>query len=320
MDDAAPAVIDGQTVDGHNVDDEAPVDVAAVVVNFNTAADLRRCLSSLRREQVERIVVVDNGSRDDSKEVAEAAGVLWVASGGNVGYGRAANMGARHPEIASRPLLLVCNPDIELRPGAVADLRRTLLRNSRLGVVGPRLVNPDGSLYPSARAFPSLLDAAGHALVGLIVADNPFTRRYRMIDWDHSEAALVDWVSGACFLVRRDAWVQVDGFDPAYFMYMEDVDLCWRLGGVGWQVAYEPRAVVEHTQGVAADMHPYRMLLAHHRSMWIFALRSTTGRVRVLLPVILAGLGARAAVALLRRFLAGARKGLAGRRPLDRLT
>ena len=266
------------------------------------------------------MVVVDNGSRDESRDVAKAAGVQWLSSGGNVGYGRAANAGALHPEIAACGLLLVCNPDIELRSGSVAALTSTLEANPSLGVVGPRLVNPDGSLYPSARSFPSMLDAVGHAVLGLFVPDNPFTRRYRMIDWDHSEPAIVDWVSGACFLTRREAWAKVGGFDPAYFMYMEDVDLCWRLRAAGWQAGYEPAAVVEHTQGVAADLHPYRMLVAHHRSMWIFALRSTHGPRRALLPVILVGLAARAAVAAVDRFLAGVRRRMAGRRSLDRLT
>ena len=107
-------------------------------------------------------------------------------------------------------------------------------RDPRLAVVGPRIDNPDGSLYPSARRFPKMADAAGHAFLGMVWRGNPFTRRYRMLDWDHAQAGPVDWVGGACMLVRRTAFEQVGGFDPAYFMYVEDVDLCWRLrpGGV----------------------------------------------------------------------------------------
>ena len=89
--------------------------------------------------------------------------------------------------------------------------------------------------------------------------------------------ARVDWVSGACFLVRREAWDAVGGFDPAYFMYMEDVDLCWRLARAGWAVGYEPAARVRHEQGASTNRHPYRMLAAHHRSMWRFAWRTTDG-------------------------------------------
>ncbi len=288
--------------------------VAAVVVNYKSRRHLEGCLASLAAAGVARVVVVDNGSDDGSDAVAAAAGATWCPTGANLGYGRAANRGA---DVLGRDgglHLLICNPDIEVAPGAVAALVEALERDPALGVVGPRLHNPDGSLYPSARTFPNLLDAVGHGALGLIAPRNRFTRRYRLLDWDHSEPARVDWVSGACFLARRSAWDAVGGFDPAFFMYMEDVDLCWRLGRAGWAVGYEPAAVVVHTQGVSADQHPYRMLAAHHRSMWLFARRSSAGPRRLALPVVGVGLVARLAVASARRFAFPA--GPRGRRPL----
>lgn len=279
--------------------------VAAVVVNYNSREHLERCLSSLASAGVTTTVVVDNGSTDGSEQAVEAAGATWVATGTNLGYGRAANLGAQSPAVTGARHLLICNPDIEVRPGAVTALAAALDREPGLGAVGPRLVNPDGSLYPSARTFPDLVDAIGHGLLGLAAPRNRFTRRYRLLDWDHSEAARVDWVSGACLLVRRKAWDQVGGFDPAYFMYMEDVDLCWRLGRAGWEIGYEPTAEVLHVQGVSADLHPYRMLAAHHRSMWLFARRTATGWRRLALTLVLPGLVARYGVAVLRRRLAG---------------
>ena len=279
--------------------------VTAVVVSYNSRRHLETCLASLAADGVERIVVVDNGSTDGSERAAAAAGAVWVESGGNVGYGRAANLGAAHPGAAGSPYLLVCNPDLYVRPGAVRALVEALESDPSLGAVGPRLSNPDGSLYPSARTFPDLVDAVGHGLLGLVVPRNPFTRRYRLLDWDHSRAAKVDWVSGACFLARRAAWDAVGGFDPAYFMYMEDVDLCWRLRRAGWSIGYEPAAEVVHTQGVSADLHPYRMLAAHHRSMWTFARRTSTGRRRLALPLVAVGLAGRFLLAVLRRRLSG---------------
>lgn len=279
--------------------------MAAIIVNYNSRRHLEVCLASLVDEGVRSIVVVDNGSVDGSCAVALAAGAVWVESGGNVGYGRAANLGASRPPASDAPYLLVCNPDLDVRPGAVPALVAALESDPALGAVGPRLCNTDGSLYPSARTFPDLVDAIGHGLLGLVAPHNRFTRRYRLLDWDHGTRATVDWVSGACFLVRRRAWDQVGGFDPSYFMYMEDVDLCWRLRRAGWEVAYEPAAAVVHTQGVSADLHPYRMLSAHHRSMWLFARRTTTGGRRLALPVVAVGLLGRLAVAVLRRLLAG---------------
>ncbi len=279
--------------------------VAAVVVNYNARDHLRRCLASLSAEGVSPVVVVDNGSTDGSRLVVEAAGAHWVESGGNVGYGRAANRGASDGRVGGAGYLLICNPDLDVKPGCVGILLEALAADPSVGIVGPRLSNPDGSLYPSARTFPDLVDAMGHGLLGMVAPGNPFTRRYRLLDWDHREQAAVDWVSGACFLIRREAWDAVGGFDPSYFMYMEDVDLCWRLGRAGWGVSYQPAAEVVHTQGVSADQHPYRMLAAHHLSMWRFAWRTSTGARRTALPLVFVGLAGRLLVAAARRRLAG---------------
>jgi N-acetylglucosaminyl-diphospho-decaprenol L-rhamnosyltransferase len=279
--------------------------VTAIVVSYNTADHLAVCLESLAANEVGAVVVVDNGSVDRSAQVAQAAGVHWVPTGANLGYGRAANCGAATPQGRAARYLLVCNPDVELGEGAVRSLETALDDDPSLGAVGPRIRNPNGSLYPSARTFPDMADAIGHGLFGMVAPGNRFTRRYRLLDWDHGAPARVDWVSGACFLARRQAWDAVDGFDPSYFMYMEDVDLFWRMGRAGWAVGYEPAAEVRHEQGVSANQHPYRMLAAHHRSMWRFASRTTVGTKRVALPVIAAGLAARFVVATVEHRVGG---------------
>jgi N-acetylglucosaminyl-diphospho-decaprenol L-rhamnosyltransferase len=270
--------------------------VAAVIVNFNAGPHLAACLRSLRQAGVAERIVVDNASRDDSRHLADRAdpGHRWVEAGRNLGYGQAANLGAATTAAAR---LLICNPDLELAAGAVDALTARLDVEPDLALAGPLIRNLDGTVYPSARTFPDLVDAIGHGLLGSVAPANRFTRRYRLLDWDHGEAARVDWVSGACFLVRREAWQAVGGFDPRYFMYLEDVDLCWRLGALGWGIGFEPAAEVVHVQGVSADQRPYRMLMAHHRSMWRFASRTTGGSRRLALPLIGAGLLARLGVA-----------------------
>ena len=273
--------------------------VAAIVVNFDTADHLSRCLSSLEAEGITQTVVVDNGSTDDSREVVERHRADWLSTGRNVGYGRAANMGAADPAASKCELLLVSNPDVVVCPGAVAALVSALDSDPTVGIVGPRILNPDGSVYPSVRTFPSFVDAIGHGLFGMALPRNRFTRRYRMLDWDHRLPAKADWVSGACFLARREVWDSLGGFDPAYFMYMEDVDLCWRARALGWEIAYVPGAEVVHVQGVSTNRHPYKMLAAHHRSMWRFATQSAAGPARAALPLVAVGLLARLAVASL---------------------
>ncbi len=168
----------------------------------------------------------------------------------------------------------------ERRPRA---LRRFDLE-PEVGAVGPRITNTDGTDYPSARSLPSIVDAAGHGALGLFWPSNPFTRRYRHLDADPSLTRDVDWVSGAAVWLRRAALDDVGGWDERYFMYMEDVDLCWRLRRRGWRVVYEPAARVTHVQGVSASRRPYRMILEHHRSAWRFTLRRYTGLRRVMLP------------------------------------
>jgi N-acetylglucosaminyl-diphospho-decaprenol L-rhamnosyltransferase len=121
-----------------------------------------------------------------------------------------------------------------------------------------------------------------------------------MLDWDHGRpAAAVDWVSGACMLVRRSAFEAVGGFDEGYFMYVEDVDLCWRLARAGWRIGYEPSGRVVHALGASSRLMPYRMIAAHHRSLLRFASRTTTGGRRAVLPLVAAGLGVRTGVAWL---------------------
>ncbi len=278
--------------------------IAGVVVNYNAKEDLLSCVASLLGEGADIVIVADNGSTDGSEAALSARypEVKWAPTGANLGYGAAADIGAA---LSDSTYLLVCNPDVVVESGSVTILRQFLEARPDVALVGPRIVDRTGKLYPSARRFPDLLEALGHGFLGQFWPGNPFSRRYRMNDWDHASARPVDWVSGACFLARRTAWEAVGGFDRAYFMYLEDVDLCWRLGRAGWAVAYEPAAQVVHVQGVSADRHPYRMLLAHHVSMWRFARRATPARRRWALPLVLPGLAVRLVLTVARRALVG---------------
>ncbi|MGH9068410.1 MAG: glycosyltransferase family 2 protein [Acidimicrobiales bacterium] len=276
--------------------------VGAVVVNYNAGHHLLACIHSLRAEGVGEVVVVDNGSADGSVRSLVRADpeVVVVDPGRNLGYGAGVNRGLA---AGGAEMVLVANPDIVVAPGTVAALVESLDARREVGLVGPRVEEPDGTLYPSARTFPSLTDSIGHGFVGLVAPGNPWSRRYKMAAWDHCEAREVDWVSGACFLARRALLDALGGFDESYFMYSEDVDLCWRAARAGWRVTYQPAATVTHVQGVSAEHHPYRMIVAHHRSLLRFAARSTAGWQRALLPVVGAGLGLRAALAAAQRRL-----------------
>jgi N-acetylglucosaminyl-diphospho-decaprenol L-rhamnosyltransferase len=276
--------------------------VAAVVVNFESGAALTDCLRTLVSESPAEVVVVDNGSSDGSvaRVPQDFPGVEVVVPGRNLGYGAAANRGAA---ATTAELILVCNPDLSVHPGALAALVAVLDQQPDVAVAGPLIRTPAGDRYPSARRFPSLIDAGGHALLGLFAPDNRFTRNYQRSDMAaaNDTPQRADWVSGSCFLVRRSAFEAVGGFDEAYFMYAEDADLCWRLAGAGWAATYVPTAEVLHIQGVSTDHHPYRMIVEHHRSLLRFAWRSTVGWRRLLLPLVALGIGGRAFLACFRR-------------------
>jgi N-acetylglucosaminyl-diphospho-decaprenol L-rhamnosyltransferase len=283
---------------------DVTADIAAVIVNYNSRDALIECVQSLRAEGVRAVVVVDNDSRDGSADALAAADpdARFLPTGANLGYGTAANRGVA---AVSEPYLLILNPDVVVEPGTLKALADALDRDPGLAVVGPRVEDPEGTLYPSARRFPDLAVAAGHAFLGYVAPRNRFSREYKLLDWDHTTAGYVDWVSGSCLLARRSAFEAVGGFDEDYFMYAEDVDLCWRLGREGWRIGYEPAGRVVHKGAVSTDQAAYRMILEHHRSLWRFARKSTAGPRRLALPAVAAGLAVRTAVAWGHRALDG---------------
>jgi N-acetylglucosaminyl-diphospho-decaprenol L-rhamnosyltransferase len=284
-----------------------PRSVGAVVVNHDAGDALVACVGSLRREGIDEVVVVDNASTDGSADRLLIAdpGVRLVRAGENLGYGSGVNRGLQESD---RGLVLVCNPDVVVHEGALGALVDALLDDDRTAVVGPCILETDGSRYPSARRFPSWLDAAGHALLGIVRPDNPFTGRYRMTDLDTARPSAVDWVSGACFLARRSVLEELGGFDERYFMYLEDTDLCWRVGRAGYRVCYVPQATVSHLRGHSTARRPYRMLVAHHRSALRFAVSTTSGWRRAGLPFVALVLGLRLVVATVLRALGGPRR------------
>jgi N-acetylglucosaminyl-diphospho-decaprenol L-rhamnosyltransferase len=277
---------------------------AAVVVNYNAGRTLVACVASvLAQETAPELVVIDNASSDDSlAELRQAhPAVRVVQAGANLGYARAANLGIA---ATGAPVVAVLNPDTLLAPGAGSALVARFAADPELAAAGPQLHNPDGSVYPSARQVPSIVDAVGHGLLFFVWRDNPFTRRYRETDADPGRPRDVDWVSGAAIWLRRAALDDVGGWDERYFMYVEDVDLCWRLRRAGWRVAYEPAGTVEHLLGVSTASRPYRMIAEHHRSLLRFASVRFTGPRRALLGPAAAFLTARGALAMAHHRLA----------------
>ena len=246
-----------------------PADVGIVTVSYNSsdqvASFLPVAVASLRTPS--HVIVADNDSADiqDTQRLATTWGARVVRLDRNAGYGSAANAGvAALP--AACTAVLISNPDVTLTTETVSRLRDALLSDPAIGIVGPRILNADGSSYPSARAIPSIRTGAGHALFSRVWPRNPWTRRYHSDAFRSEENTDAGWISGACLMLRRSTFDELGGFDEHYFMYFEDVDLGYRAGKRGLRNVYVPGAVVTHVGGETTRVNKPAMLAAHHDS------------------------------------------------------
>jgi N-acetylglucosaminyl-diphospho-decaprenol L-rhamnosyltransferase len=157
---------------------------------------------------------------------------------------------------------------------------------------------------------------AAHAALAPLWPDNPATRRYHMAGVDRSRPLDVDWVSGACMLLRRQAFDQVGGFDPGYFMYFEEMDLCLRLHRAGWRVVFDPLAEVKHVVGGSTRSAPYAKVVHHHRSALRFYCRRYARDPRLVMAPLVAGFLAVRGLASLARTAVAQRREAGRERPL----
>ncbi|MDO5669413.1 MAG: glycosyltransferase family 2 protein [Corynebacterium sp.] len=284
--------------------------IAVITVTFSPGRHLQAFLDSLPAATTRNVHVVlaDNGSKDGVPEEAASRSdnVEYLPTGGNLGYGTGMNVGARHLRPArdagdiSADYLLLSNPDVVFEDGAIDALIDCLDRHPQAGAVGPQIIEPDGTIYPSARAVPTLRNGIGHALFGQIWPGNPWTRAYQD-NADMSAEREAGWLSGSCLLVRWDAFDAVGGFDERYFMYMEDVDLGDRLARAGYTNVYCPAAKITHAKGHVAGQHSETMLPAHHESAYRFqADRLPHWWQAPLRGLIRVGLQARSSIAVTR--------------------
>ena len=244
------------------------VDLSVVIVSWNVCDLLRRCLASVLgasqpadddlapmsdSEPSIEIIVVDNASTDGSPEMvrAEFPQVRLIANPDNRGFTAGNNQGL--VESTGRFLLLL-NPDTEIVGAALSTMMAYMDAHPEVGALGPRLCYPDGSLQPSRRRFPTLATALVEStVVQEWWRDNPLLRRYYMADTPDEAIQPVDWVVGACLLVRREVYDQVGGLDEGFFMYSEEMDWCKRIQDAGWKVVYLPTARVIHHEGKSSE-------------------------------------------------------------------
>ena len=291
-----------EAVEAEVILSRVPPDVSLIVASHNTRGHLERCLTELGSEH--EVVVVDAGSVDGSQDLVRARfpHAQLVALDGNPGYGGALNEGITR---AHGAYLLLMNADAWPLPHAVERLVEFAEGEPRAGIVGPRLLNPDGTLQPSVRGFPTLWRLATEYLFLRRLA--PRSRAFNAFygcRFDHGSRREAEFLVGAVLLVRRRMLDEIGRFDPSFFMFNEEVDLCYRARKAGWNVVFTPRAEFIHvggasTQHVAADMYREQLrshlrFLAKHRGVRVAerARRQLAAAMR-LRAVVFATLGRR---------------------------
>lgn len=276
----------------------AAIDV--VIVSYRCADLLRECLRSLRCPQTNRhslsVYVVDNASGDGTAAVvSEFPAVELIANSTNRGFAAASNEGIR---AGGSPLVLILNPDARIDEDTLDPLLAVLEASPRTAAVGPRLIRPDGSLdHAAKRSFPSVSGSLAYftGLERLV----PAARRYTAPQVDRGP---VDAINGAFMLLRRSALEEVGLFDEGYWMYMEDLDLCYRLSRRGWSVWYEPGATAWHVKGGSAGaVRSPRLNAAFHYGMYRFYRKfRAPERSAATNLVVYAGIGAKLGISIAR--------------------
>ncbi len=253
----------------------ATLDISVVIVHYNVPDYLEHCLRSLQKALsgfASEVFVIDNASPDQSWQTlpAKFPEVRWIALPENLGFGKANNIGF---SLAKGRYVLCLNPDSIVEEQTVRQLLDFMEDHVEVGVAGCRVLNPDGTLQLACRrSFPTPF-VAFTRLVGLqrLFPRSRLFARYNLTYLDERQNAEVDALSGSCMLFRREALRAVGGFDPQFFLYGEDIDICYRIKQQGWKVVYVAAATVVHFKGASARRSSLDHTRLFYEAMEVFA-------------------------------------------------
>ena len=277
--------------------DNRSVDV--VVVSYNSRDRLRGCVEPLADVQGVQAIVVDNASPEESLSVLETLDVTAIQLDRNVGFAAGCNAGWR---AGTGEYVLFLNPDARIDPASLERLAHVLDADAGVGIAAPRILEPDGSLDFSQRRFPRLRSTYAHAFfLHRIFRGAAWTSELVQDASAYDRPGSPEWASGACLLVRRSLLEQLSGWDDGFFMYCEDKDLCRRARDQGYDVRFEPGAVVLHEGGASAPRASLSPTLAASRARyarkhepWLHAELERLGIALTALTHAIAGRGGRA--------------------------
>jgi GT2 family glycosyltransferase len=248
------------------------MDVSILVVNYNAVSLIGTCLSSIYSHEIGlhfEVIVVDNASRDGTLQFIRRhfPHVKLIENEKNLGFAKAANIAY---ERSTSQFCLFINPDIIIQPGSIRNLWEYLLDHNDVAIVFPKLYNIDGTLQYSCRTFYTIpIVLLRRTSLGKLFPDSKIIRDHLMMNWDHNTPREVDWAIGASMMIRKSAIGDGKPFDERFFLYFEDVDLCYRTKMAGWNVVYYPKAeMIHHHVRHSAGKGLNRAKIEHAKS-WV---------------------------------------------------
>ncbi len=235
------------------------MDLSIIIVNWNVQELLRACLESVLAacqttpQLTSEIIVVDSASSDGSVALVQQyfPQVRLIASDENLGYAKGNNSGVA---VAQGRYLFLLNPDTVLQSKALSQMLSHMDSHPQVGVVGPKLLWPDGSVQSSRRHFPTVGSLFWEStLLGQWFPQNKHIHQYHLVDTSPDHVQAVDWLVGAALFIRREAWQQIGPIDENFFMYFEETDWCSRCVKAGWEIHYLPKAQITHYEGKSSE-------------------------------------------------------------------
>lgn len=225
------------------------IDLSIVIVTYNSSIFIKECIGSLLNQSdllKKEIIVIDNASSDDTAKIIKFnfPAVNLLQNYRNLGFAKANNHGAK---VSQGKYILFLNPDTIIQNATLEKMIQFMEINSDAGIIGPKLLYPDGSLQFSCRQFYTVRAILmRRTFLGKLFPNSKSLKNHLMSDWNHNTIKDVDWVLGACLMIRRDILEKAGYFDEKYKIYFEDVDLCYRVKKLGYKVYYFPEATAIH--------------------------------------------------------------------------
>ncbi|MBI3252500.1 MAG: glycosyltransferase family 2 protein [Candidatus Omnitrophica bacterium] len=255
----------------NRVANKTPILLSIIIVNFETPDYTLECIRSLYKNSPHcafEVIVIDNGSKDDSlgRLRREAPQVLCIETGANLGFSQANNLGINN---ARGNFVLLLNSDTKILDNILDKMLEYLMASPEVGAMGPRQLYGNGKLQLSWGSFPTLISEAFRKVLHYRLSLNDLKIR-DYLEEKFAGSTDVDWVSGSCFMARKEALTDAGLLDGRFFMYFEDIDLCRRIKDVGWRIHYNSDITLIHYGGVSAKRNMLRVLVEYRRSQIYF--------------------------------------------------